>query len=90
MTSAFFEGEELTPTHHLQKTLFEEYGPADRRIKKIEKATVFRVDGSEIHRGADGKPLSHVCTIYVHVESQKKLTVSLSGNVPLGISRQIA
>ena len=42
MTSAFFEGEELTPTHHLQKTLFEEYGPADRRINKDREGHRFQ------------------------------------------------
>ena len=70
-------------TNSLRKTLFDEYGPSDRRIKKVEKAIHFRVDECEIHRGADGKPLSHVCTIYAQVNDDGSLRVSLNGNVPL-------
>ena len=70
-------------TYTLRKTLFGEYGASDRRIKKIEKAIHFRVDECEIYTGADGKPLSHVCTIYALVNDDGSLKVSLCGNVPL-------
>jgi hypothetical protein len=83
MPSGFFDDKELTLTHALRRALFDQYGPADRRIKKLEKASIFRVDECEIYRGADGKPLSHVCVIFVHVDSETMIKVSLSGNVPL-------
>jgi hypothetical protein len=70
-------------TYPLRKTLFDEYGPSDRRIKKLEKAVHFRVDGCEAYTGADGNPLSHVCTIFARVADDGSLKVSLSGNVPL-------
>ncbi len=53
MAPGFFKDEELTPTYALQRALISEYGPSDKRIKKIEKAVTFRVDGSEIYEGAD-------------------------------------
>jgi len=83
MAPGFFKDEELTQTYALQRALVDEYGPSDKRIKKIEKAVTFRVDGCEIYEGADGNPLSHVCMIIVHVENDTKLTVYLQGNVPL-------
>lgn len=70
-------------TYSLRKTLFDEYGPSDRRIKKIDKAIHFRVDVCEGYTGADGNPLSHVCTIYARVNDDGSLRVSLTGNVPL-------
>jgi|SRR5579864_607293 len=70
-------------TYTLRKTLFGEYGASDRRIKKIEKAIHFRVDECEGYTGADGKPLSHVCTIYAYVNNDGSLSVSLRGNVPV-------
>src|SRR5260370_42575826 len=70
-------------TYPLRKTLFDEYGPSDRRIKKLEKAIHFRVDECQIHTGADGNPLSHVCTIYALVNDDGSLKVSFCGNVPM-------
>jgi len=70
-------------TYAPRKTLFDEYSPSDRPIKKIENANHFRVDGCEIHTGADRKPLSHVCTIYARVNGDGSLKVSLTGNGPL-------
>src|SRR5208282_5150548 len=68
----------LPNPYPLQKALFDKYGPADKRKKKAEKTSIFRVDGCEIHTGADGNPLSHVCTIFVEVDGDGSLTVRLS------------
>jgi hypothetical protein len=79
----FLESLGLPDTRAVQEALFEEYGPADGRIKKAEKATFFRVDQSQIYRGADGKPLSHVCTIFAEIKGDGGLSITLRGNVPL-------
>jgi len=79
----FLESLGLPDTRSLQEALFKEYGPADGRIKKAEKASFFRVDQSQIHTGADGKPLSHVCTIFAEVKGDSGLTITLRGNVPM-------
>ncbi len=81
--AAFFDDVELVPTHALKRALFDKYGPSDKRIKRIENATLFRVDGCEIFKGANGDPLSHVCMIFVEVEDNANLTVRFHGNVPL-------
>jgi hypothetical protein len=73
----------LPNPYPLQKALFDKYGPADKRKKNAEKTSIFRVDGCEIYTGADGNPLSHVCTIFVEVDGDGSLKVRLSGNVPL-------
>jgi hypothetical protein len=79
----FLESLGLPDTRPLQEVLFKEYGPTDGRIKKAEKASFFRVDQSQIHTGADRKPLSHVCTIFAEVKGDGGLTITLRGNVPL-------
>lgn len=79
----FLSGFGLPDPAPLQKALFEKYGPADRRHKKPEATTNFRVDQCEMLTGADGKPLSHVCTIFVRVDGNGALEVWLGGNVPL-------
>jgi hypothetical protein len=76
-----FEGDGLTPINRLRKALFDEYGPSDRRIKKLEKASYFRVDECGAMKGSHGNPLSNVCVITVRVETDL-VTVFLSGNVP--------
>ena len=73
----------LPDPYALQKALFDKYGPADKRKKKAEKTSIFRVDGCEMYTGADGNPLSHVCTMFVEVDGNAGLRVSLNGNVPL-------
>jgi hypothetical protein len=72
----------------LRQAFFAKYGPPDRRIKNIEKAIVFRVDECQLQIGADKKPLSHVCLIFVDTEVQSQITVELRGNVPMGASVQ--
>ena len=79
----FFEDVALVPTHALKRALFDKYGPSDKRIKNIEKATLFRVDGCEMFKGSNGEPLSHVCMIFVEVEGNARVTVRFHGNVPL-------
>jgi hypothetical protein len=78
-----FKDSEIELLYPLRRALFDEYGPADKRTKKLEKAITFRVDGAEMYRAAGGQPLSHVCSMYVHVENEKKLILNLSGNVPI-------
>lgn len=79
-------GNALPVKRPLRRALFDEYGPADKRIKNLEKATYFRVDHCELQKGADGQPLSHVCTVNVSTENEDSLEVSLSRNVPKGAS----
>ena len=74
-----FEG----TAYPLRKALLAEYGSLDRRVKKIEKISRFRVDECEMLKGADGNPLSHVCTIYVDVPNDEEIKVALYGNVPI-------
>ena len=77
-----FEGQNLA-AYPLKQALFDEYGFPDRRVKNIEKMTRFRVDIKQSAEGADGNPLSSICTIWVKVEAEDKLTVHLSGSLPL-------
>ena len=74
----------VTPNKYpLRQTLLDEYGVADKRIKKVEKATYFRVDSCQGYDGADGQPLSHVCTIFVDATDESTIKVSLNRNVPM-------
>lgn len=53
----------------LKRVLFEEYGGfADKRIKRLENGRVFLIDDRENGAlGADNKPLSWFCSMYVEV-----------------------
>jgi len=79
----FGGGHGLIPVLHVQKVLFDEYGSEDRRIKKYDKVTRFRVDECKSMKGADGNSLSCVCEIWATVESESQITVHLSGSLPL-------
>ena len=78
-----FEGDGLIPIYRLQKVFFDEYGSPDKRVKKFENVTRFRVDVCELAKGADGNPLSSVCTIWVTVKTASEIAVHLSGSLPL-------
>lgn len=80
---SLFEGDGLTPIYHLQKVLFDQYGSPDKRVKNFEKVTRFRVDVCELAKGADGNPLSSVCTIWATVKTESEIAVHLSGSLPL-------
>lgn len=79
---SLFEGQNLS-CYPLRQALFDEYGFPDRRVKNIEKMTRFRVDVKQSAKGADGNPLSSICTIWVKVETEEQITVHLSGSLPL-------
>jgi hypothetical protein len=79
---SLFEGQNLS-RYPLRQALFDEYGSPDRRVKNIEKMTRFRVDVKQSAKGADGNPLSSICTIWVKVETEEQITVHLSGSLPL-------
>jgi len=81
--SSLFEGQNLS-RYPLRQALFDEYGFRDRRFKSIEKMIEFRVDVKQSAKGADGNPLSSICTIWVRVETEEQLKVHLSGSLPLG------
>jgi hypothetical protein len=80
---SFLDSLGLPDTRTLQEALFKTYGPSDGRIKKAAKASFFRVDQSQMYTGADGKPLSHVCTMFAEVRGDGGLMITLRGNVPL-------
>jgi hypothetical protein len=80
--SGLFEGQNLS-RYPLRQALLAEYGFQDRRVRNIEKMTQFRVDVRQTARGADGNPLSSICTIWVKVETEEQITVRLSGSLPL-------
>jgi len=80
---SLFEDNGLLPIYRIQKAFFDEYGSPDKRIKKFEKVTRFRVDACELAKGADGNPLSSVCTIWATVKSEAEIAVHLSGSLPL-------
>ena len=79
---SLFEGQNLS-CYPLRQALFDEYGFPDRRVTKIEKMTRFRVDLKKSAKGADGNPLSSICTIWVKVESEDQISVDLGGSLPL-------
>jgi len=79
---SLFEGQNLS-RYPLRQALFDEYGFPDRRVTNIEKMTRFRVDIKQSAKGADGNPLSSICTIWVKVETEEQITVLLSGSLPL-------
>jgi hypothetical protein len=81
-TPSLFEGQNLS-RYPLRQALLEEYGFPDRRVKNIEKMVRFRVDIKQSAKGADGNPLSNICTIWVKVEAEEQVTVDLSGSLPL-------
>src|ERR1017187_4248996 len=77
-----FEGQNVS-AYPLRQALFDEYGSPDRRYKDIAKIPRYRVDVCQSARGADGNPLSSVCTIWATVESESRLRLHLSGSIPL-------
>jgi hypothetical protein len=83
LMESLFGGDGLIPIYRLQKVFFDEYGSPDKRVKKFENVTRFRVDVCELAKGADGNPLSSVCTIWATVKSESEIAVHLSGSLPL-------
>jgi len=79
---SLFEGQNLA-AFPLRQALFNEYGSPDRRVKKIEKITRFRVDVCRSSTGANGGPLSSVCTIWATAKSESELDLHLNGSLPL-------
>jgi hypothetical protein len=77
-----FEGQNVS-AYPLRQALFDEYGSPDRRYKDITKIPLYRVDACQSAKGADGNPLSSVCTIWATVESESQLNLHLSGSIPL-------
>ena len=80
----FLKPANLTPIYHLQRVFLDEYGSPDKRVKKFENVTRFRVDVCELANGADGNPLSSVCTILATDKSESEVAVHLDGR-PLGV-----
>lgn len=72
----------------LKRILLDAYdGFADKRIKNLDKSSTFIVDDcNDSDIGANRKLLSYFCMIFADVKSNEKITVRLSGNVPVGKS----
>jgi hypothetical protein len=72
--------------HHLKEVLLSAYEHfADRRIKNIDRGTLFIVDDrSESDHGADGKLFQWFCLIFADVKNADTVTISMLGNVPKG------
>jgi hypothetical protein len=70
----------------LKKLLFDKYdGFADKRVKKLSKASVFVVDDrSPNDESSSGKLYLSFCMIFANVRSNNDVQVSLCGNVPGG------
>jgi hypothetical protein len=81
-----------TTTYPLRRALFAKYGYPDKRTKKIESMSKFRVDLEQHRVGADGQPLGGVCSIFVDALNETMfttaksvvLTVTLAHTVPAG------
>lgn len=86
-----FEGKTAT-TYPLRRALFAKYGYPDKRTKKIESMSRFRVDFEQHRTGADGQPLGGVCSIFVDASNETvftsaksvSLTITLAHTVPTG------
>ena len=78
----------------MKKVLFDEYGGfSDKRIKNLERGSVFIVDDrTSSDEAADGKLFSWFCLIFADVKSETKLVVTLRGEVPesSGVSAWVA
>ena len=85
-------GGNTTTTYPLRRALFAKYGYPDKRTKKIESMSKFRVDFEQHRVGADGQPLGGVCSIFVDASKETMsittkavpLTVTLAHSVPSG------
>lgn len=71
---------------HLKKALYEEYeGFSDKRIKRLERGSLFIVDDrSHADQGADGKLFLWFCLLFTEVVSETAVKVILRGGVPSG------
>jgi len=71
---------------HLKKVLYEEYeGFADKRIKRLERGSLFIVDDRSVgDYGADRKLFAWFCLIFADVVSETAIKVTLYGGVPGG------
>jgi hypothetical protein len=70
----------------LKRILFKAYGGfADKRIKNLDKSSTFIADDRDDRDfGANRKLNSSFCKIFVNVNSNGKVEVTLDGNVPVG------
>lgn len=79
-------------TYPLRRALYAKYGFPDKRTKKIESMSRFRVDSEQHRNGADGQPLGGVCSIFVDASNETvftsaksvSLTITLAHTVPTG------
>jgi hypothetical protein len=72
----------------LKTALLAEYGHfADKRIKNIDKGSVFVVDDREQGGlASDGKPFGWFCEVYANLVSDDCVEVTLRGQIPRGRS----
>jgi hypothetical protein len=70
--------------NELKKILFDAYsGFADKRFKYLDKSDTFIIDNrSESDVGSNGMLYSYFCKIFVDVELNNNIVVTLSGNIP--------
>lgn len=70
----------------LKKFLFDQYGGfSDKRIKNIDRGSVFIVDDrSSNDIGANKQLFSYFCMIFAKVTTEDMVEVSLHGNIPKG------
>ncbi len=69
----------------LKKVLFDEYGGfADKRIKNLEKGSLFIIDDRSEHDvGANKQLYSYFCMIFAEVQNNESVKVTLRGNIPM-------
>jgi hypothetical protein len=75
----------------LKQPLFDEYGGfADKRIKRLERSSLFIVDDrSAADHGADRQLFLWFCLIFAEVVSDTEVRISLRGRVPIGAAVEI-
>ncbi len=69
----------------LKQALYDEYGFADKRYKKLTSSETFPVDGrSESDIASDGSFYGWFCMIFVDSTNEPILQVSFYKNIPIG------
>jgi len=71
----------------LKRVLLAEYGHfADRRIRNIDRASLFLVDDRfQGGLASDGRPYGWFCEVFANVTGDDEIGVILSGQIPHGI-----
>jgi hypothetical protein len=74
----------MSPLFRLRKALYDEYGgAADKRIKKLDKAVYFAVDGRFPDGiASDGSFFSWFCSISAEINHADRVTVTLGNTIP--------